>query len=342
MNFFEANIDVCYIAAKQYRNTKSLSIIDTLGTTIINMHTNPYQMNLVEKSTFFDQYKSQLYFIAQTLRLVHTEERRYRVSVNKMRPAFFIDNLMEQTFMYNTFMTRLLDFISVMMREFMKGITYFARDAADEHRDKPIYHRDVSCGSRQALHELDCTGFHHNPREFLRRSLKNRKCTIERQIYDQLFQRYFPSHEQNYGHRMMLSMSSREEFFNKCYPGTTIEVSVIFNSDSVPIKMSICQCSSVKILVEKYEKTCNMYNANLLNWNDISNLDITHVSNIYTNDVVGKRLVYELESSMKIYTQKQQSFTHPIDAWTSEDVESMTAANTFSNNAAKRQLNTRR
>ena len=336
MDSYKLAVTTCYELAKDYLRTKDLKNIDEIGNFMFELIDRPHRMHDHEKSTFFDSYKNMLFDIAQVLRSVSKEHKKYRFTRNSTRPVILIEKVMEELFLYMTLMNKLLDFIAVVMREFMKGITYFERDSADERNDRPIYHRDVSCGSRQKLHELDCSEFYDDPPEFFRRSLKNRKCTIERQVYDRLFTKYFPSEEQDFGHRMMREMSRRDGYFNKCFPSTTIEISVKFNKNGIPIDLSICQCNSVRISVEMYAKTCRVYDE--VNWNDIASLDTTSVQHIYNDEVGGKRLVYDRTNFVKVYTQKKQTFNSPTDAWEKENIEQMKSINTFSNSAVKSQL----
>lgn len=342
MEFFERYVDICHSVVVNYKKYSDMAMIDKIGDILVYIYPSSVVLTQSQKNDFFNEYKEYLYAIAQTLRLVSQQNKKFRFSVNKMRPVDAITSFLEPIFSYNTLMKKLLNFIAVMTREFMKGITYFQRDGADESRDRPIYHRDVSCGSRQALHELDCSVFFDSPDEFLRRSTKNKNCTIERQVYDKIFSRYFPSREQDFGHRMMETMSKREEYFNKCYPGTTIDVLVIFNVHQVPKRLSITLCSPTRISAESYSKTCNSYDRRLFDWNDIANLDIDAVMRVYQDDVSCNRLVYDKENSLKVFTHKVQSFTNPVDKWESENIEHMQPTNSFSNNSVRSHLATRR
>jgi hypothetical protein len=324
--------------AKDYRIKKHTKIIDELGNQILGMLNYPYPLTQHDKEVFYDSYKDRLYYVAQTLRLMKADNKKFRLSANRMFPDQLISSVLEPVFSYETFSTRLLDFSHRMLIEFLKGITYFQRNAADQVADRPIYHRTLSCGRHNALNELDCTGFYDNPQEFLRRSMKIRKCTIERSIYDKLFAKYFPSQEQNFSHRTFLTMTERDEYFGKCFRGTTIEVEVDFDLHGIPIEIEISQCNPNRIIIERYTKQTNIYNANALNWNNIGQFNIDEVNNIYGNDVVCRRLVYDRESLIKLYSKKIQTFTNPVDEWVVEDMNNL---NTFSSDRAKSQLNDR-
>ena len=338
MDIYIGTITTCHFFVIDYFRTKDLRNIDEIGNSMFDLFDRPHRMLDHEKSTFFDRYKNDLFDIAQVLRSVSKEHKKLRFSRNNIRPQFLIEKVMEELFSYITLMKKLTDFIAIVMREFMKGITYFDKDGADERIDHPIYHRDVSCGSRQKLHELDCSKFYDDPPEFFRRSLKNRKCTIERQVYDRLFIEYFPSKEQDFGHRMMREMSRREDFFNKCFPSTTIEIKVTFDNNGIPIGLTIGQCNSTRISWEIYAKTCRVYDERKVNWRKIASLDKNLVLHIYNDEVVGKRLVYDRTNSIKVYSEKKQTFYSPTDAWEREDIEQMKSTNTFSNSAVKSQL----
>ncbi len=335
MNLSKIVIFTCQGLAKDFSRTNNIANIEEIGNFLTDLQDKPQRLTYQEQALFFDRYKTRMFEIAQVLRLTSRQNKKFRLKRNSMRPIDLIDKIMEPLFSYKTFMNKLYDFIATVMREFMKGITYFDRNDADERIDRPIYHRKISCGSRQNLHELNCSKFYEDPQEFFRRSTKNRTCTIERQVYDCLFAKYFPTQEQDFGHRMMLKMSQREDYFNKCFPSTTIEISVDFDMNGMPVDMSISQCSNVRISLETYSKKCNSYDKTKLNWNDIMNLDTRNVLLLYKDVVIGKRLVYDRTSAIKIFTQKEQTFKKPVDIWEQEHIEQMTDKNVFSNTAIK-------
>ena len=330
------DIKLCMSFAKGYRRTKDTKFINELGNQLLCMldYTNTLTQN--EKEVFYNNYKGRLYYIAQTLRLIKADNKKFRLAANRMFPDQLISSVLENVFSYETFTKRLLDFAHIMLIELLKGITYFQRNTANQVADRPIYHRTLSCGRHNALHELDCSGFYDNPQEFLRRSMKTRKCTIERNIYDKLFAKYFPSQEQNFSHRTFLTMTERDEYFGKCFRGTTIEVEVDFNLHGIPIEIEITRCNPNRIIIERYTKQTYSYNANVLNWNDIGQLNINEVNNVYANDVICRRMVYDRESFIKLYSKKMQTFTNPIDKWFADEMSDL---KTFSSSKAKSQLN---
>lgn len=338
MNNFINSIVVCSDLATAYRKTKDKKIINELGEMVLNIQNITHTLTQNEKETIYDLYKEELYDIAQTLRLMHQDHRRFRLSINTMYPQQLIHSVLEPVFSYETFTIRLFDFIAIMLIEFLKGITYFQRNAANQVADRPIYHRTLSCGRTNALHELDCTGFHDNPQEFVRRSLKIRKCTIERNVYDRIFAKYFPSQEQNFSHRFFVTAMERDDYFSKCFPATTISIKMRFDPNGIPIELQVSQCNPNKITIERYTKQTNIYNANALNWNNIGQLNINEVNNIYGNDVVCRRLIYDRESNVTIYSKKIQTFANPVDEWVIDDMNDLKA---FTNRRAESQLNVR-
>lgn len=72
--------------------------------------------------------------------------------------------------------------------------------------------------------------------------------------------------------------------------------------------------------------------------NNIGQLNINEVNNIYGNNVVYRRLVYDRESLIKLYSKKIQTFANPVDEWVTDDMNDL---NTFSSDRAKSQLNVR-
>jgi hypothetical protein len=334
MELYFVEIEDCYEISKEYRLHKNLNDLNELGRLLLSINNRPNNLTEDEKANVYDLYKGDMYFIAQTLRQAQKENRRFRFSVNGLRPIQLINLVLEANFMYETFTLRILDFIAIMLREFMKGITYFDRNGADQVHDRPIYHRTLSCGRQNALHELDCSGFYDAPQEFLRRSMKTRKCAIERQVYDKLFEKYFPSNEQDFGHRMMQMMASREDYFNKCFPNTTIGAKITFDQHGFPIGLTISQCNANKIIVERYKKDTNNYDPNVMNWNDISSLNVHEIATMFQANVSCWRLVRDRESLLKIYSKKIQSFNNPIDEWVVQEDSIMT--NTFSEQQTRR------
>ncbi len=337
MQKYKIDIKAAYKLSKQYDESNDIKIIDALGQLLLSLNENPNTLTLQEKASIYDSNKNELYNIAQTLRKMHKENKKYRLTHNNMRSNELINFVMEKNIMYETFTKKLFDFIAILLREFMKGITYFQRNSADQTRDRPIYHRTLSCGNKNSLHELDCSGFYTNPDEFVQRSKKTRKCTIERQIYDILFSKYFPTNEQNYGHRFMKLKTTRE-YFNTCFPNTIIDVDIEFNHHGLPIDLTISQGNATKIIVENYKKTIKSYDPNLLNWNDIFNLYPDRINDLYKTDVNCRRLIYDKESCLKMYSKKQQSFYHPVDKWIIENQHEFTNKNTYSQSQAKTQI----
>jgi hypothetical protein len=200
----------------------------------------------------------------------------------------------------------------------MKGITYFSSNTGV---DRPIYHRDNSCGNRGALHEMNCSQVYDDSNEFDRRSQKARKCYIERLVYDEIFGMYFPSGEQNSRHREMVMNTGRgKNMFMTCFPSTVLEISVEWTKDYVfPHRLFITTTNPSKYKTEVYQKTANGYDSRTSNVDMIEKLNV-NVANIYKRQVSCTRSVYDNETKVTIFNDKVQTFDSPI-AWKEIEIE---------------------
>lgn len=327
-------------------STNNVENVHELGNTLTSILHRYNNINLcnTQKYTIFNQEKKRLYLVAQGLRKIQREHPNFRVRINNQRPNYLIHNVLEHVFMYQTLTQRLLEFINTVFTEFIKGITYFQQNTGVE---RPVYHRDISCGTRNphdnrnriALDELTCEGHYDNLVEFDRRSTKSRNCAIERIIYDRLFSKYFSTGEQDYGHRLHGLRIEREEYFNKCFPSTVLDIDVSFNEDDIPIALTINQSNASRIAIERYVKSCKRYNANILRTSRVQTLNPRAAENLYKVSVEGYRMVYNRTDQVKIYNTKRQTFRTPVLGWKTANVSHLTENNTFRNTVAIRQLN---
>jgi len=294
-----------YKAAEDRRDVRYIKLI---GNILLDMqhNLNKYVLTQDEKNKFYDLHKNDLYSISQLLRK-HPKLKIQDVSKNKtIQVVSLIDTVFEPSIGYVTNTKKILEFISNIFKEFMKGITYFESNSNISH---PIYHRDQSCGQRNELKDLDCTNVFDNSDEFMRRSQKSKMCHIERLVYNELFMAYFPSGEQDYKHKAMLLNTARgPDKFASCYPNTIIQISLDWTSDKCfPSRLNIYTVSPSKSKIEAYTKITKTYSKKYYNINSIGLLNVD-VTNIYKPLVSCQKQIYDLETHIYIQSEKEQDF----------------------------------
>jgi hypothetical protein len=111
--------------------------------------------------------------------------------------------------------------VTQLFAEFAKGVTYFATEFQELRR--PIYHRDVSCGSALVKSELKFVKTLFGPDK----SKYVERCLIERQIYDELYRQILGF--QNIGH--LLEIKTIENIYQSLSPNTSVDARVAFHPE---------------------------------------------------------------------------------------------------------------
>jgi hypothetical protein len=256
-----------------------------------------------EANIYYNTYKRELCDVAQIL-----NKNRTLTLGNGNRITTLIDEVLDVAFNYTANTQKILDHISNVHKELLKGITHF-----DTNTDvqRPVYHRAQSCGSRSpnALRELNCSNTYHDTDESSRRARKVRNCLLERLVYNELFRKYHPTEQQNFGHEnMILNIERSHNKFMSCFPSTTMHVRLFWTNDNLfPKGMMVTTSSPTKTKVEMYRKSMQNYDPLQYNVEMIELLN-DNVSNIYAQDVECLRLIYDRETYMYIENEKTQSF----------------------------------
>jgi hypothetical protein len=286
-----------------YKTTNSTNDFQLMCKSLLDIeifiNTNIHSVK--EKCSIYDNNSKRLFEIAQCLR------KNSKVKIDTTRKAEqLINDVLDNAFLYTSNTLKILEFINNIFTEFMKGITYFQINTSV---NRPIYHRDKSCGLRNELHLLNCLSVYNDSDEFTKRSKKVRNCYIERLIYDIFFTKYFPSHQQNFNHKAMLLNTGRgNNKFETCFPNTTLDIDITWSLDNLfPIKLQIQTVSPGKSKIETYIKKTNSYNSTDYNVSLIDKLKID-VSNIYDTDIVCNRNIHDRETHSYIMNEKIQTF----------------------------------
>lgn len=183
MDFYTDRIIIMNNLVNIYNIKKTVDIVHQICVIlkeIENEYISKSNLDNTKKNSIYNLYKFELYNIAKTLR----KNSKLKIARSNIKVFTYIDTVLEPVFNYVSNTQKILEYIENIFSEFMKGITYFNTNTGIS---RPIYHRDNSCGSRNQLSDLDCTNFYDNPNEFSRRSLKVKKCYIERLVYDKIF-----------------------------------------------------------------------------------------------------------------------------------------------------------
>lgn len=127
--------------------------------------------------------------------------------------------------------------------EFVKGITYFASEDTTEH---PVYHRDVSCGSKQNTikdkHEFLLTN--SNATKQAKRNAV-RRCYIERVIFDIIYKTVM--YEQDIGH--LHELQSIERLYEHYFPNEGLYVHVTFIG-AKPVKVKLISFGNIEYYIK--------------------------------------------------------------------------------------------
>lgn len=116
MDYYGVAIFTCYGPSLEYNKTHDKKIIDELDRTLNDIGNHSILLTNAEKIDFFNLYKANLYYVAQTLRMMNKD---------------YLIDILEKKFLYETYTAHLLDFIAITMKEFLKGITYFQGNSID-------------------------------------------------------------------------------------------------------------------------------------------------------------------------------------------------------------------
>lgn len=151
---------------------------------------------------------------------------------------------------FNAVINGLAQEVTQTFTEFSKGITFFQ----SEHQQLrwPVYHRDVSCGTRNLRTEQKFVKTKFGPDM----GFAIARCYIERLMYDEIFQNNLGY--QDIPHKLELDDVSRH--YDKYFPHSNLRVRIRFLQNLVPISVDII----TKDAIEKYTKTLDVngnYNA---------------------------------------------------------------------------------
>lgn len=323
MNIYIAEIQKLIFLRREYTKQTSENdkenLMHDICQTLMNVYSktinNP--LTLDEKMNLYNINKLHLYQIAQILRKYPRKNTQFLH--NNVRVPNLVELVMEPSFMYVTFTKQLLDYIATVFKEFMKGITFYQTNTGV---DRPIYHRDQSCGDRGSLHELDCTYIYDDPDEYRKRSQKVRNCYIERLVYDEIFKAYFPSQEQNFQHRAMgLNTGRGIDKFASCFPSTVLEVEIEWSADRLfPVQLVIYTTSPGKSKMEIYARSMNAYDPLEHNVNIIQNLKINVIPSLYQPIVDCSRWILDQETKTYVHNNKVQSYDS-VTSWNEVNVD---------------------
>lgn len=170
-------INRLFVESSLYQTTNLQADLQMMCNTLLAMErfisTNP--PTIQQKSTWYNSNSKKLFEVAQILR----KNAKVRIvnDIQNRKVANMIVAVLDTGFNYSTYTMHILEFINSIYTEFLKGITHFQTNTSVS---RPVYHRDQSCGARNALNELNCSKVYNTPDEFTRRSQKVRKCYIER------------------------------------------------------------------------------------------------------------------------------------------------------------------
>ena len=194
-----------------------------------------------------------------------------------------------------------------IFEEFIKSISLFKKDFSSA---QPIYHREASCGPRSmdkmAYKNTRSCKLIHTKEELKRNKKLIMRCYLERLIYDSIFSHLtlmFPKHgdqesSQDSGHRLMLKDVRTD--FETCYPNTTLEVSIKYNENNIPVMLAISQSSKRNQVLHERETYARIVN---------DQRDPTSYSEVYIGDTMCKKQV----GPVTYY--KTQNFESATDRW---------------------------
>ena len=135
--------------------------------------------------------------------------------------------------------------------EFIKGITYFQNEKSD---DVPLYHREISCGSKALTLKEKYQLFTTNNDNIIKTKKSYvRKCYIERLIYDKIYSHLF--FEQDIGHLHELKDTSR--LYQDYFPNENINININFVRTK-PSKLKIYIDTNMKLTIQYYIKIENI------------------------------------------------------------------------------------
>jgi len=301
IELYKSKINELVNLANMHDISKSKVTIELLLEGLVKIQKEGFIHSLsnFDKNYLYNSEKENLNKIATVLKS-HSS-----LKIKKIQSIIF--GTLEPMCFYVTNNKKILDHIANTFSEFVKGITYFATNTKVS---LPIYHREQSCGNKSELDQLDCTGVYHDPDEYSRRSAKVRKCYIDRLVYDELFQHYFPSGEQDYNHKAMLMDTARgKNKFASCFPNTVLSIKLYWTDDKLfPYKLEIYSVSPSKETVETYIRELKKYSKIYHNVDKIETL-ISDKSDVYKNIVTCNKTIYDYETNMLIKTMKTQDFS---------------------------------
>ena len=192
------------------------------------------------------------------------------------------------------------NFVTRQFLLFIQGITLFRDDGDDVIGDalgRPAYHRNASCGPDNAnkqykLENLSCLGVHDA--DELRRRMRNIwNCHLERNIYNEMYVKYFG--EQNAGHVFQKHHVERE-LFESCFHLGSISLLTIRISkwdNNIPVQLAIVYMKksdgvAFDIVTEKYTRkhkdglyTADVYCERVVAYPNGSNRSWSKVSTFY-------------------------------------------------------------
>ena len=169
--------------------------------------------------------------------------------------------------------------VTKIFNKFIKGITYFdGEHLYNVHQ--PYYHRMASCPQ-----EMKCKNTNNNS-TVKDKAKQIEKCYLERLIYDHIWTHIMQSN-QNIGHINWLDDTQKS--FKTCFPDTDISVEIEYNSNDVPVLLSVRKQSGENEIIETYEKPYDTQ-------------DQTYVYFV---------ACYKVEND--IVSRKLSSFTHNVD-----------------------------
>lgn len=173
--------------------------------------------------------------------------------------------------------------VTKVFNEFIKGITYFdGEHLYNPHQ--PYYHRIASC-PQEKNPNMKCKSTNNNS-TVKDISKQIEKCYLERLIYDHIWTHIMQSN-QNIAHINWLDDTHKS--FKTCFPDTDISVEIEYNSNDIPVFLSIQKQSGENEIIETYEKPYDTQ-------------DQTYVYLV---------ACYKVEND--IVSRKLSSFTHNVD-----------------------------
>lgn len=133
--------------------------------------------------------------------------------------------------------------------QFVKGITYFKIE--EQQLRLPIYHRNVSCGSKELTSEQQFIDTMFGPKK----DKLIERCYLERTIYNILYNKILDS--QDFGHRFEYLNISR--IYQNYYPNVYIDIEIEYLIDTnYPLRIIINKLDAIsKVIIETqiYTKT---------------------------------------------------------------------------------------